>query len=508
LATFTALQTEYRSGMNKRLQATNPTFAKGMDKPKLLQLRQTTGKRLLYSMILLLAFHVTRGQQEGGQIYKTYCAGCHGAELQGNTASKLIKTEWKYGRERGSIIRNIRFGIPETEMISWGTVLKDDAVRAVADYIIAAQETPINATRPIPDHIQTKDYNLKIETLISTGLRTPWSIEFIDVSRALITERSGRIRLLSHGVLQPEPVTDTPSTFEHKTGGYMDIALDPDFATNGWVYLSYSEAKGDPSDEHAPGMTKIVRGKIENNRWQDEQILFSVADSLLVVDGNRWGCRLMFDRDGFLYFSIGDMDRARDSQDAGRPTGKVFRVNPDGTIPDDNPFAHTQGALPAIFTLGNRNVQGITQHPVTGDIWATEHGPMGGDELNILKKGANYGWPLITYGVDYDGEVVSEKTHMPNMEQPVVQWTPSIAVCPAEFNSGSLFVRWKNNLLIGSLAYEELRRLVIDEGNRVTEQEMILKGYGRIRDIKTAPDGALYILLNSPDRIIRITPQK
>lgn len=462
-------------------------------------------KTIAITLILFAAFHCTQAQQ-GEVIYKSYCAGCHGANLQGNTAGALIKTEWTYGREKGSIIRNIRFGIPETEMIGWSTVLKDEEIRAVADYIVASQETPIDVALPVPDEIRTKDYLLKIETIVSEGLETPWSIEFVDVNHAFITERGGRIRRMENGMLLAEPIAGTPPTFEHKTGGYMDLALDPDYENNGWVYLSYSEARGNPVDENTPAMTMIVRGKIENGIWQEQQTLFKVADSLLVRDGNRWGCRFLFDRKGYLYFSIGDMDRALDSQNPQRATGKVFRINRDGSIPPDNPYVDTPGALAAIFSMGNRNVQGISMHPETGEIWATEHGPMGGDELNILTRGANYGWPLTTYGVDYDGTIVSEKTDMPGMEQPVIHWTPSIGVCPAEFNPGSLFVRWKGNLFVGALAYEELRRLVIDENNQVSEQEMILKGYGRVRDIKTAPDGSMYVVLNSPDKIIRISP--
>jgi glucose/arabinose dehydrogenase len=253
-------------------------------------------------------------------------------------------------------------------------------------------------------------------------------------------------------------------------------------------------------------MTKVVRGKIKGHQWTDEQTLFEVPDSLKISGGNRWGGRLMFDKRGFLYFSIGDMARANDSQNPGKPSGKVFRIHADGSIPNDNPFIGRKGALPALFTIGNRNVQGIAQHPVTGEIWATEHGPMGGDEVNILKKGANYGWPVITYGIDYNGTVVSNQTKKEGMEQPVLQWTPSIAVCPAEFMTSNLFPKWKNNLLVGALAFEEIRRLVIVD-NKVIEQELIMKGVGRVRDLKVGPDGKLYVLLNEPNVVIRITPE-
>lgn len=437
-----------------------------------------------------------------------YCAGCHGAKLQGNTASKLIKTEWTYGRTRTSIVRNIKFGIAGTEMIKWGGTLRDQDIDAVADYIISVQEIPPSDERPIPNRLTTKDYNLRVEKLVESGILSPYGIEFVNAHHALFTERFGHIRWLIDGKLDPQPVTGVPETYSQQTtGGMFDIALDPAYAKNGWVYIAFSHTNGDKNDQNVKGMTKVVRGRIKDHQWTDEQTLFEAPDSLKVSRGNRWGCRLVFDRNGLLYFSIGDMARAADSQNLGKPTGKVFRINPDGSIPKDNPFVGKKGALPAIFTIGNRNVQGIAQHPVTGEIWATEHGPMGGDELNILKKGANYGWPVITYGLDYNGDVISRETKKDGMEQPIVQWTPSIAVCPAEFVTSSLFPLWKNNLLIGALSYEEVRRLVIED-HKVTEQEIILKGLGRVREVKIGPDGALYVLLAEPSVILRITPEK
>jgi len=445
--------------------------------------------------------------QDGKKLYQTYCAGCHGTLLQGNTATKLIKTDWKYGRDKGVIFRNIKFGIPSTEMNAFGKILKDDDISKIIDFIIASQKVPPNADRPIPTRLTTKDYTLKVEKLVTKDIHTPWGIEFADAHRALITERNGGIRWMIDGKLDPEPIKGLPKTYAENTGGYMDIALDPNYSENGWVYFAFSQTNGSLSDKDAPGMTKVVRGRIEGHQWTNEQTLFEVPESLKLPGGNRWGCRLLFDNKGYLYFSIGDMARAMDSQDPGKPSGKVFRIYPDGSIPQDNPFVAKKGALPAIFTIGNRNVQGIALHPVTGQIWATEHGPMGGDELNILKKGANYGWPVITYGIDYSGDTVSKETKKAGMEQPVVQWTPSIAVCPAEFISSTLFPKWKNNLLVGALAFEEIRRLVI-ENNKVTKQEIILKGVGRVRDLKTGPDGALYVLLNNPDMVLRISPEK
>jgi glucose/arabinose dehydrogenase len=446
--------------------------------------------------------------QQGGLVYKKYCTGCHGSSLEGNSASALVKKNWIYGSGFDAIFKTIKMGVPKTEMIGWSKVLKDGEIKAVADFILSAQESTPDAKKTLPAIIITKDYTLNIEKLVTQDLQTPWGIEFIDKNRALITEKTGKMRWLVNGKLDPEPIKGLPEPFTlSSTAGFMDIALDPKYSGNGWVYLAYSHTNGDNKDKSARGMTKIIRGKIKGHNWTDQQTLFEVADSLKVSGGDRWGCRFLFDKQGFLYFSIGDMGKAMASQDLHLPTGKVFRINTDGSIPKTNPFVNNPKALPAIFSIGNRNVEGIAQHPVTGVIWASEHGPRGGDELNILKKGANYGWPVITYGIDYSGAIISDKDHQEGMEQPVTQWTPSIAVCPIEFCTSPLFSKWQNNLFVGALAYEELQRLVLDK-DKVVSREMIFKGYGRVRDIKMGPDGAIYVLLNKPDMVIRLTPKK
>ncbi|TLV02914.1 PQQ-dependent sugar dehydrogenase [Dyadobacter luticola] len=464
-------------------------------------------KNNLTFILLLTVAGVSAQSQDGPKIFQTYCAGCHGAQLQGGSAPALIKTDWKYGKGAGAISKNIKYGIAHTDMAAFKTTLDDAQIKAVTDFIVKSQTVAPSAKMPVPETINTKDYVLKVEQVVNSGLHTPWGIEFIDSNHALISERTGAIRFLNDGKLDPEPVTGVPATFtKNATSGYFDIALDPDYKKNGWVYLAYSHTNSSLEDKKSLSMTKLVRAKIKGLAWTDEQTLFEVPDSLKVVGGTRWGGRLFFDKSGFLFFSIGDMNLADDSQNPGKPSGKVFRINADGSIPKDNPFINDPKALPAIYSLGNRNVQGFAPSPVTGEIWMTEHGPMGGDELNILKKGANYGWPKITYGVDYSGEIVSNDTAKVGMEQTVTYWTPSPAVCPAEFVTSSLFPKWKNNLLVGALAFEEIKRLVI-EGNRVKSQEIFLKGFGRVREIKTGPDGAIYVLLNDPDLLLRLTPK-
>lgn len=464
-------------------------------------------KLLFTSGLFLLSYVTTVFGQQTETVYKTYCGGCHGARLEGNSAPTLIKNKWQHGATYNAIFRNIKFGIPKTEMKGWGGVLKDNQISSLANFIISSQKAPSKKAASIPSKIKSQDYILKVEKLDSGHTSTPWAIEFVNSKQALISEKVGRLRWLIDGKLDTAAIQGLPATHtKSATGGFMDIALDRRYRENGWIYLAYSHATGDLQDRNAPGMTRIIRGKIKEHQWTEQQTLFEVPDSLFVVRGDRWGCRFLFDKAGYLYFTIGDMGKAAASQDLAKPTGKVYRINPDGSIPKDNPFVDSAGALRAIFTIGNRNVQGIAQHPVTGAIWATEHGPRGGDELNILKKGANYGWPLVTYGIDYSGKSVSEKTDQEGLEEPVVQWTPSIAVSPAEFITSPLFTKWKNNLLVGALAFEELRRLVI-VNDKVTRQELLLKGWGRVRDIKTAPDGSLYVLLNKPDMILRLTPQ-
>ncbi len=465
-------------------------------------------KQIPVCLIFLLIIANRTYSQQAEAIYKTYCGGCHGARLEGNSAPKLIKDKWQHGSTSKAIFRTIKTGIPNTEMKGWGNVLKDREINTLVNFIVASQKGPAKTSASIPSTIVTQDYVLKVEKLDSGHTSTPWAIEFVNANLALISEKIGRLRWLNNGKLDTVPIHGLPATHTQSgTGGFMDIALDPKYPENGWVYLGYSHTNGNLQDKNAPGMTKIIRGKIKDHEWTDQQTLFDVPDSLMVVKGDRWGCRFLFDKAGYLYFTIGDMGKAMASQDLSRATGKVYRINPDGSIPKDNPFVNTPGALPAIFTIGNRNVEGIAQHPVTGAIWATEHGPRGGDELNILKKGSNYGWPVITYGIDYSGSKVSDKIEQEGMEQPVVQWTPSIAVCPAEFITSPLFAKWKNNLMVGALAFEELRRLVI-VNEKVIKQEILMKGYGRVRDIKTCPDGSLYVILNKPDMILRITPQK
>ncbi|HWI58323.1 MAG TPA: PQQ-dependent sugar dehydrogenase, partial [Bacillota bacterium] len=270
------------------------------------------------------------------------------------------------------------------------------------------------------------------------------------------------------------------------------------------IYLSYSDP-GSNGEVANGGMTAVIRGHLKDNRWTDAETIFRAPLWTYRPGGIHFGSRLVFDGSGHLFFSIGERGQKQDAQDVTRPNGKVHRVFDDGRIPPDNPFVGQSNAVASIWSYGHRNPQGLARHPLTGELWETEHGPRGGDELNLIQKGHNYGWPLITYGMDYNGTPISAFTHMDGMEQPIVHWTPSIAVCGITFYSGDKFPRWKHNLFVTALAQQELRRVVIQE-HQVLEQEVLFKNIGRVRDVADGPDGCLYVVLNSPDKVVRVEP--
>ena len=445
-----------------------------------------------------------QSQPTGKEIYAQACAQCHGQELQGGQAQSLKDAVWQFGSKRSHIFRNIKYGISDFAMPAFEEALSDDAINRVLDFVFESEKESGSIRPPTPKKIFTLDYELRID-VVAEGLDIPWAIDFIDGERALITERPGRLRLLEGGKLHPEAIEGTPSVLHEGQGGLLDVSVDPDYAKNGWVYLSYSHLLTDAEGERKPAMTRIVRGKLQDHAWTDQEVIYEAPPDLYTTTRHHYGSRIVFDPNGFLYFSIGERGIAHHAQDIRRPNGKIHRIFKNGSIPSDNPFVERDDALPTIFTFGNRNPQGLAVHPATGHIWETEHGPMGGDELNVIHGGANYGWPSITYGRNYDGGVVSDHRERQGMRQPTLYWKPSIAVSGIHFVDSPSFPRWKNHLLVGALKYEEVRLLDI-ENDRVMHQEIILKNAGRIRDVCSAPDGAIYLVTNGPDTILKLTP--
>jgi aldose sugar dehydrogenase len=465
-----------------------------------------TGK-VVYTLLLVSFVSFTAcSQPDGAALYQQYCATCHGTDLKGGNGGSLVDGIWQFGAADSYKFRNVKFGITHLGMPSYDGILKDDDIRAIMKFV-SDSEKNAGAVKPaIVKELETLDYKLNVE-IFAEGLEIPWAIDFLDVNTALITEKPGRLRVVTKGKLQPDPVKNIPKVLNEGQGGLMDVAVDPDYSQNGWIYLAFSHVLDKKAGEDRPGaMTKIVRGKIENNTWTNEQVLFEAPHEMYRTTRHHYGCRIVFDPEGHLYFAIGDRGAGFQAQDNTLPNGKVHRINKDGSIPADNPFVSDPKAMKSLYSLGNRNIQGMAIHPETGELWTTEHGPMGGDELNLIKPGKNYGWETITYGINYNGTIITEFTHKPGMEQPNLYWTPSIAVCGLDFYRGDLFKKWKNKLLVGALKYEEVRLLNI-EGDRVMHDEVILKGQGRVRDVQTGPDGAIYVVLNDPGTVLKLMPK-
>lgn len=464
-----------------------------------------TDFKAFFSLLFLVFIGLNAcSQPDGAALYQQYCATCHGADLNGGNSGSLVDGVWLYGAKDSYKFRNVKFGIPHLGMPSYDGVLKDDDINAIMKFISDSEKNSGAVKPAIVKEFETLDYKLNVE-IFAEGLDIPWAIDFLDATTALITEKPGRLRIVSKGKLQPEPVKNIPKVLNEGQGGLMDVAVDPEYNQNGWIYLAFSHVLDKKAGDRPGAMTKIVRGKIENNTWTSEQVLFEAPHEMYRTTRHHYGCRIVFDPQGYLYFAIGDRGAGFQAQDNTLPNGKVHRIHKDGKIPADNPYVSDPKAMKSLYSLGNRNIQGMAIHPVTGELWTTEHGPMGGDELNLIKPGKNYGWETITYGINYNGTIITELTHMDGMEQPNLYWKPSIAVCGLDFYRGDLFKKWKNKLLVGALKYEEVRLLSL-EGDRVMHDEVILKGQGRVRDVQTGPDGAIYVVLNDPGTVLKLLP--
>ena len=436
--------------------------------------------------------------------YADLCASCHGPELEGGRAQSLLDDSWTFGGDDKSLAESIREGRPGTLMVPFKAALTDLEVRSLVVFIREragqARAQGMKVVSPDVDKVvESEQHAFKLET-VALGLDTPWGLAFLPGGRLLVSERPGLLRVITPGQPLGEPIRGIPAVWAQQDGGLMDVALHPDYANNGWIYLAYS----DPGLAGA-SMTAIVRGRIREGKWVDQESLYAPPPELYWADNSHFGSRFLFDRAGHLFYSIGDRGHEREAQDVSRPNGKIHRIQDDGRVPPDNPFVAQAGTLDSIWSYGNRNVQGLAFHPVTGELWATEHGPRGGDELNVVEPGKNYGWPAITYGINYDGTPVSDRTEQAGMEQPVVQWTPSIGVCGITFYTGDRFPKWQNDLFVTALVGQELLRLVV-EGHQVVHQEILFRNIGRVRSVATGPDGYLYVVLNNPDRILRLAP--
>jgi glucose/arabinose dehydrogenase len=338
-------------------------------------------------------------------------------------------------------------------------------------------------------------------TTVAEGLEHPWGLAFLPDGRMLVTERPGRLRVVDAAGQVSPPLAGVPEVYARGQGGLLDVAVDPDFAASGYVYLSYAEPGG------AGGGTAVARARLAGDRLEDLQVIFRQVPKL--DSGHHFGSRLVFLGDGTLIVTLGDRNMRDYISDMTSHVGKLVRINRDGSVPADNPFVGRQGYAPELYSLGHRNVQGAALNPATGEFWTVEHGARGGDEINIPRPGRNYGWPVISYGREYSGFKIGEGTEKPGLERPVHYWDPSIAPSGMEFYTGDSFPAWRGNVFVGALKGQMLVRLTLD-GDRVVGEERLLEALDeRIRDVAQGPDGALYMLTDDDDgRILRVAPAR
>jgi glucose/arabinose dehydrogenase len=521
-------------------------------------------------------------------LYTERCAGCHGTDMSGGRAPSLFDDVWVHGADDESIARTIENGVPNTEMMAFKGQLTEPQIWQMVAYLKTQganlKAKPVYVPDPDGQVITSEKQKFKVE-VVARELETPWGLAFLPDGRLLITERPGRLRIWAKGALLPAPVTGTPTVWERQDAGLFDVEVHPQYASNGWIYLAYSEpgpnntappsaaaaaaagllgrggapggapgaggrgagapagaapaagapaptgapapaggapapAGGAPAPAGAPTGTRpdptptaaaaaappaaaantsntvIVRGKINaKNEWVEQQVLFRSKPELYTASNAHFGARFIFDREGHLFFSIGERGEMKNAQDLSNPLGKIHRVNDDGTIPKDNPFVNRPDVFPSIWSYGHRNPQGLAWEPGTGKLWESEHGPQGGDEINIIEKGKNYGWGVITMGV----QPGITKRAEPGMEPPIVYYTPTIAPSGIVFYTGNRYPAWKNNLFVSALGGQQLRRLEVT-ADKVTHQEVVFNQFGRIHDVVLGPDGYLYVTMQLPGR--------
>ena len=425
-------------------------------------------------------------QTEVSILYSQQCAKCHGRSLQKEGAPNLL--EIVSHKDPQSLARSIND--KHKGPLKLNAKLDSRQIYALIVYMRerlseSQEQDLIKKTTPVDGVFSSSQHAFSLVSLAS-GWGTFWSMDFLPNHDILITEKSGNLYRFRPKTQKLSEISGVPEVWPRGQGGLLDVAVHPQYKTNQWIYLAYSEEES--------GMTAIVRGKIVKDVFVKRQNIFTVPQKFYSDRGQHFGTRMVFS-EGYLYFGIGDRGSKFQAQDLGRPNGKIHRLHDDGRIPKDNPFLKDKESFPSIWTYGNRNPQGLTLGP-DGLLWEAEHGPRGGDELNIIRQGLNYGWPLVSYGINYSGLPFTKEVARADLISPVWHWTPSIAVSNIDFYEGDKFPNWQGNLFAASLVRQELHRLSLVDG-KITAQEILLKDQGRIRDVRSHPDGFIYLLLES-----------
>jgi glucose/arabinose dehydrogenase len=429
--------------------------------------------------------------------YQEYCSGCHG-----ETMIAFVDRKWKYGNTDEDLFKSIKYGYPDDGMSSYDTTFTDQEIKDLVTYIQdGIKDRKSYDFEDTFDDSQLFEYgevSIKLQ-LISEAASSPWGMTFLPDGSMLITDKAGDL-------IHQDPtgktiiISGTPEVNSNGQGGLMDVELHPEFPENRIIYLSYSKLNPDGEGQ----TTAIMMAKLENDKLVDAKDLY-VAQPYLPTR-HHYGSRLEFGIDGKLYFSVGDRGRRDDNpQFLNNSCGKIHRLNLDGSIPEDNPFVDQEDAMKSIWSYGHRNPQGLALNPVNGELWSNEHGPRGGDEINQIKKGKNYGWPVISYGINYNGTTFTNKTAEDGMLQPVHQWTPSLGVCGMTFINSDRYGPWNGQLLSGSLRFKYLNLSYL-AGGEVVKEERLLKNVGRLRSVEMSPDGFIYVGVEKPGKIYKLIP--
>lgn len=444
--------------------------------------------------------------------YKTVCAGCHGSDLSGGRGPSLFDPKLLGARSDQRLHDTIAGGVPGTEMPAFKQAYSDDQIYQMVAYLRTHAADMVGKPAFLPNPagkvIRSAKQAFRID-VVASQLEVPWGLAFLPDGRLLVTERPGRLRIIDRaGRLLPEPVRNTPKVWARQDSGMLDVAVHPDYRKNGLIYLAYTdvapghvvtpeEANPPPPGERQkspPSMTVLIRGRINaRNAWVTDREIFRAPTALYTPSGAHYGTRFLFDGRGHLFYSLGERGDMTNAQRLDTPLGKIHRVNDDGSIPADNPFIRTPGAIGSIWSYGHRNPEGLAFDRRTGSLWESEHGPTGGDEINIIEKGHDYGWGVVSMGIQ-PGIVQREA---PGMDAPIAYYTPTIAPSGIHFYRGTRYPGWKDNLFVAALAGQQLRRLEIKD-RAIVAQEVLFAQFGRVRAVATGPDGLLYVLLQNP----------
>ncbi len=455
---------------------------------------------LLAAFMFLIVYAFVSEKQENTttkstrELYLQHCASCHGENLD-----RFAARQWVYGNSVKEVSSTIKNGRPPIGMPGYAKVMNDEQIAAMAKYMIdEVAKVPANEPSPfkVGDVVTSADFSFVLKEVAGENLIIPWGMAFLPNGDMLVTEKSGSLYQVSKGKMTK--IQGLPKITVKGQGGLMDVLVHPKFKTNNLIYISYAEAEAVNELNTSIAKAELRNGKLVNLK----RIVHALPNSNA---GVHYGCRMFFDKKGYLFFGIGERGKKPNAQDLTNYCGKIHRIHDDGSIPSDNPFVDTLGAVGSIWSYGHRNPQGLWYDKKNDMIWENEHGPKGGDELNLIKKGKNYGWPVITFGVDYDGSIISPDTAKVGMEQPVFYWIPSIAPSSLTRVTSPIYKGWQGDFLSGSLSFDSLDRLIM-KGDKVVGREKLLPKIGRVRNVVQGPDGYIYIAVEKSGKIYKIVP--